>query len=434
VISRLIALLLLLACAVCGAANTATANGDPEALLAAGELRAEVLVETPAPLYQRAPFILAVEIGTPRWFSRGTRVADFRIPGAVVLPVSSFADNRSARIDGRTWSLQRWRFRVYPRKQGPLALPPLRVFVSVNQESGEAAEGDLTLRAPRVTIVTPPGVPADRDWVAARALDVDEAWEGEHEDLRVGDALVRRRRLRIADAPAMTLPQQTLPKIEGLSLYQAPPDVQDSNTRGSLNGTREEHLVITIEAAGDYEIPGASWYWFDTGSGEMHELTLPPRRFSASAAANVTVVTGAGDRIILRAGPWLAIAGLAFVALLLGLRFRRALGASSGRLQRRIAARRAWARALREADAARALDLLRARAAGSGEASALRAVLAGQTVPLDTLEALLAAAYGGAPLPAREALWRLWHGLGGRGRRRASRAPALYLNPPASGR
>jgi hypothetical protein len=127
----------------------------PQTLLERGELRARVILETEPPLLQRAPLVLAVEVATPRWFSRGTRVADFRVPGAVLRPMSNFADNQTRRIDGASWTVQRWRYRIYAQDAGPLPLPALRVFVSVNTESDGSVEGELELRSPTLDIVAP---------------------------------------------------------------------------------------------------------------------------------------------------------------------------------------------------------------------------------------------------------------------------------------
>jgi hypothetical protein len=135
----LLVLLLGIGSALAGAA---TQSATPESLLASGELAAALVVDTEGPLYQRAPLVLAVEVATPRWFSRGTRVSSFRIPGAVLRPMSNFASNQSQRINGQTWSMQRWRFRVFPQEPGLLRIPELRVFVSVNTESDGNVEGE----------------------------------------------------------------------------------------------------------------------------------------------------------------------------------------------------------------------------------------------------------------------------------------------------
>ena len=165
----------------------------PRDLLDAGQLRAQMVIDTPAPRYQRAPLILAVEVATPRWFSRGTRVRDFRIPGAVVLPVSSFASNQTRREGGDTWTVQRWRFRVFPQEAGVLSLPALRVFVSVNADGG-VVEGELELRHAPLEIVVPPGAPSDGAWLAASALQLSDRWEGRQERYQIGDAFTRIRR------------------------------------------------------------------------------------------------------------------------------------------------------------------------------------------------------------------------------------------------
>ncbi|MFT4768497.1 MAG: hypothetical protein ACI8RN_001634, partial [Glaciecola sp.] len=133
-------LLVILPATMC-VSSVVNAATNLRELVADNQLRASVGIETQGELYQRAPFFLSVEIATARWFSRGTQVRDLRIPGAVVRPVSTFADNSSRRIEGETWSVQRWRFRVFPQDAGLLAIPGLRVFISVNTATDGAVEG-----------------------------------------------------------------------------------------------------------------------------------------------------------------------------------------------------------------------------------------------------------------------------------------------------
>lgn len=385
-----------------------------EELRAAGQLRARVLIETDPPHYQRAPLLLAVEVGTSRWFSGGTRVADFRVPGAVVLPASAFADNRSERIDGQTWTFQRWRFRLYAREPGALSLPPLRVSASVNHSSGDSVAGELVLETPTLDIRIPPGAPAENDWFAASDFRVEERWEGQTSSLRVGDALQRYRQFRIDDAPAMMLPERRLPGIPGLSLYPSPPDLRDRQDRGRLRGERDETLVVTFNAPGDYRIPGASWRWFDTTSGEWRLESLPDFEVTVGTASTTEVSAGRIHRVPER---FKLIAGSAamLLAILLWMGWRVLRDSAFWRQYQR---RRDFLTALHQGDACAALARLQAAAIERHGDPLLSRRVTSDSMAADLLRRLLAAGYApAAPRKSRplfrageaKALWRAIH-------------------------
>ncbi len=414
------------------AAHSAIAATTLEELLADGQLSAEVVVDTPPPLYQRAPIVLAVEVATPRWFSRGTRVRDFRVPGALVRPVSNFADNQSRRIDGDSWSVQRWRFRLFAQNPGPLSLPPLRVFVSVSTADHGVVDGELQLQPPVIKTIAPPGTENLESWVAASSLRIDERWDGELESYVAGDALTRHREFLIEDAPAMVIPGAADTQIEGLSVYTAPAEVADRSDRGRLSGVRRERQVFTFEQPGTYTLPGASYAWFNTRTATIETIALPERVVVVGTGAEQADTAGAdSSRATL---PWQVIAALIVFATGLVLLARSRVGEFIARGIRRLRERwkreRAFARALREGDSQRILALLYQRLDTTSHNQLVTAFAA---MPREraTCEQLMAHAYGNGEAPQKAEIRKLWKNLGA-----ASPAPtagrSLSLNPAPS--
>lgn len=396
-----------------------------EELRAADRLRTQIVVETEEPLYQRAPVVIAVEVATPRWFSRGTRVRDFRIPGAVLRPVSNFADNQSRRVDGETWSVQRWRFRVYGTEAGRLEIPPLRVTISVNTESHGVVDGELQVQAPTLVLERPPGTESLDVWVAASALRVDQVWEGRLEDYETGDALTLVRRYRIEDAPAMVLAGSSPTEVDGMAVYAAPPVVEDQSNRGRLVGLREERFVYTFERSGSYTIPGESVFWFNTTTAQVEEIKLDGLDVTVSGAVAEPATDERKPRSLL---PLLAgVAGLAILALLWRLLrnaplSQRLINPMRARLEERRA-HSEYRRAVASEDSQRCVALLYARL-DPGMHQQLSAAIGGES-----LQQLMAHAYGDAPSPPPAAalleLWRAVKARDGAG----DESARLTLNP-----
>lgn len=433
-----------------------------EDLIAAGDLSVTVTVDTQAPYYLRAPLIFAVEVATPRWFSRGTRVRDFRVENAIVRPVSAFADNQSQQRDAVTWSMQRWRFRLYPQREGTLTLPHLSVFVSVNTEEHGVVEGDVSVTPMALRIETPPGLDSGDTWVATPSLRIEQQWSGLNEVYLPGDAISRTRRFTIEDAPAMVLDARELPDIPGLSLYQAPARLDDESSRGSLRGIREEQLVITAEQAGDFTIPGAAYTWLNTRTGNLETIELEAYSFRVQNVADSGSPVGAGAKsewpspaslrallipvsglMIAIATIWLLRRSIRFPAL------QHVIDRGKSSLHY-LGAKKDYYRAAQSQDAVRCLNLLYEQLCQGSDARSLAIAVGDDRRANNTLRQLLARAYapgheGG--LPDRDDMQQLWlcvvqtcrrssrlHWPGHAHRHDDSNAAAtpLAINPPPS--
>lgn len=419
-------------------------------LVADNQLQASVSIDTSAELYQRAPFTLSIEIATDRWFSRGTRVRDFRIPGAVVRPVSSFADNSSRRINGETWSVQRWRFRVFPQDAGLLSIPRIRVFISVNTATEGAVEGELLLNSTSAEIDAPPGFENLSTWIASPALSIEQRWDGLLDNYIPGDAITRTRIFVVQDAPGMMLEASQLVETPGLSFYASPAQVVDESNRGTLTGTREESLVITFEAPGQYRIPGLDYVWFNTSTKTLETVSLPALEVDVLAAEALPVEQQ--ERLQLSLRPSLILGSATVLLLVLLLWFGRnsslSLRARSA-LKRRLEQRRsysAYLHALQAQNTVRCVQLLYQQLTASGaRRQLLDAVRTVETVPDQSgntpgspqtpehsLRLLLDHAYGkGKALPNKKDAQTLWR-IVSRDSSHKDNASGLQLNPTSS--
>jgi hypothetical protein len=267
------ALYLILVLAIAQVTQAATIKS----LISVGELEARTVVQTPAPLLQKAPIVIAVEVSTAHRFKHGTRVRDFTVPGALMRPISKFAFNETRRRGGDTWAFQTLRFRLYPERAGSLRTPALTTFVSVETETHGVVEGEVNLQVPPLEVEAPTGTEGLASWVAATEFEVDESWEGVLEAYQIGDAVTRIRRFAINGVPAMAIPASPQIKLDGIQIYHAPALVDDKTVGGSLEGVREERVVFTVKAGGTHTIPGHRIHWFNLQIQAVEQIDFPDR-------------------------------------------------------------------------------------------------------------------------------------------------------------
>lgn len=404
---KLLCLVLILAIARVAQAATI------EELMTTGELEARVMVETPAPHFQKAPILIAVEVGTPHTFKLGTRVRDFTVPGTLVRFASKFAFNETRRRGGDSWAFQTVRFSLYPEHIGSLNTPAFTTLISVETGAHGVVEGDVRLQVPPLEVEAAPGTEDLDSWVAASEFEVDESWEGVLDSYQIGDAVTRTRRFSINGVPAMAIPASPPIELNGVQVYQAPALVDDKPVGGSLEGIREERVVFTLKAGGTHTIPDYRIHWFNLKTQAVEQIDFPGRTFvvpGAQAPDDAAAPEPEGEtRNLVYWG--LAVLGAALTYLLL----RWLLGTTGYRsLRNHLDVWRghrrdkaAFMSAAAQQDSRRCLALLYKRMSEHAEWQLSTACAADQQLSA-TSAALMAHAYGDGPPPEATELKRLW--------------------------
>lgn len=432
---KLLVLILVLVSAPVALAETI------EDLIAAGELEAHVVVDTPAPLFQKAAVVIAVEVGTPGRFSkRGTRIRDFTVPGTLVRPGSKFAFNETRRRGGDSWAFQSWRFKLYSQRSGTVSVPALKTFISVETKTKGVVEGEIELQVPPLAIEVPPGTEGLTSWLAATEFKVDESWEGLLETYQIGDAVTRTRRFTIKGAPAMAIPASPPVELDAVQVYQAPALVDDKAVGGSFEGVREERMVFTIKAGGTHTIPGLRLHWFNLKTQAVETIDLPGRTLDLPGTAKPNAAAASeprdntGNPLV-----WglAVVLGVAFSSLLIRW-FRRIRQATwyrtlcdhlaTWRSHRR--ARKAFMRAAAQQDSRRCLMLLYRRMSDHPQWQLSTACAADPQ--LRTISAALTAhAYSDGQPPEVSELQRLWE-ICTTPKKQREKQSGLRLNPGPS--
>lgn len=229
---------------------------------------------------------LYIEVATDGFFSGGTTIAEFEIPGVVVLRREQFAVNATRMQDGVSWAVQRWKIALYPQRSGFFEVPSIAVGVV----SGPAAQRiETTTRAFGFSVRLPGELSETGDWVAVPRLEVVETYDRPDsalETLEPGDAVVRVVEMRASDTVAMMLPALRFPAPPGVSVYRDPPRLEDSVNRGTSRASRRETITYVIEKAGRYALPRTDILWWNTDSNEPDQHSLPARTLITSGFAD----------------------------------------------------------------------------------------------------------------------------------------------------
>ena len=244
------------------------------AAVAGAEVRIDAFAEPEGDIYLGQRVRLIVDVRTDTWFTSAPRYPELKIEGAIALLPEAFGVNFTERERGTTWAGQRQRYVLFPQRVGELTIPPIDVPLAVSTDGSAGEAQVVTTPGVTINVVAPPGSADVPAFVTTPRLRVTEEWDGDFENLKVGDAITRRITQSADDVFALLLPAVEFADIEGFGVYPGTPQLDDRVARGSYTARRTDQVTYVMQTEGDYEIPEVEIHWFDLGKKTMVTETL----------------------------------------------------------------------------------------------------------------------------------------------------------------
>ena len=120
---------------------------------------------------------------------------------------------------------------------------------------------------------------------ASPAYSLKQSVDRSLNKLKVGDAIVRRISQRAESVVAMNLPGLSFASLDGVSIYPAEAQLNDTGgERGSVRvGERIDSVTYVLRKEGRQELPGLKVGYFDTVGGKMRWASVPALGFEVAA-------------------------------------------------------------------------------------------------------------------------------------------------------
>jgi len=257
-----------------------------QSLISDNKLSVEIRLVSSLPIIVKQPVLFQVEVATERWFAKGTYLEYPRVPDAVMLPASGLGINGTKEINRVTWSSQTREITLYATKSGDYQLPPVEIHVSVHTENEGVVQGSVYTEPLDFSVLVPEALKQYEEYIVSPDVQIDiKEDQVEKESYAVGEAVLQTITISASDVPGMMLPTLTMPEIKGLSIYHKPAQLNDKSSRGELTGIRVESFTFIFEQAGEYQIPGQTFYWWNMQTQELTELTIPAKKWTVSGVA-----------------------------------------------------------------------------------------------------------------------------------------------------
>ncbi|MDH5905782.1 BatD family protein [Vibrio splendidus] len=227
--------------------------------------------------------ILNIEVATPRWLTGGTRIGSIEIPNVIAKQRNQLATNYTERVNGTTWSRQRWEVTLYPMTSGEFVIPTVPVRIQVSAPDGSNVGGTLYTQPIKFEASLPSGLlDNESPWFSATEVDIEQQWQRSSENLKVGDAITRTVTIKAKDSLSVLLPDVL--NNESTQQYQAYPQpnrLDDTQDRGNYRSSRIEETVYVIQQGGEFTLPEFSFQWWDSKNQRLETVVVKGNVFEA---------------------------------------------------------------------------------------------------------------------------------------------------------
>jgi hypothetical protein len=258
-------------------------SGDVELIAWVGEKPKSGDKITPTKVSVNEQVILNIEVATPRWLTGGTRIGSIEIPNVIAKQRNQLATNYTERVNGTTWSRQRWEVTLYPMTSGEFVIPTVPVRIQVSEPDGSNVGGTLYTQSIKFEASLPSGLlDNESPWFSATEVDTEQQWQRSSENLKVGDAITRTVTIKAKDSLSVLLPDVL--NNESTQQYQAYPQpnrLDDTQDRGNYRSSRIEETVYVIQQGGEFTLPEFSFQWWDSKNQRLETVVIKGNVFEA---------------------------------------------------------------------------------------------------------------------------------------------------------
>ncbi|EAP96005.1 BatD family protein [Vibrio splendidus] len=290
-------------------------SGDVELIAWVGEKPKSGDKITPTKVSVNEQVILNIEVATPRWLTGGTRIGSIEIPNVIAKQRNQLATNYTERVNGTTWSRQRWEVTLYPMTSGEFVIPTVPVRVQVSAPDGSNVGGTLYTQSIKFEASLPSGLlDNESPWFSATEVDTEQQWQRSSENLKVGDAITRTVTIKAKDSLSVLLPDVL--NNESTQQYQAYPQpnrLDDTQDRGNYRSSRIEETVYVIQQGGEFTLPEFSFQWWDSKNQRLETVVIKGNVFEAKHTVQSFIK--AYMSVFISVGLAVVLCGMLFVAV-----------------------------------------------------------------------------------------------------------------------
>jgi len=192
-------------------------------------------------------------------------------------------------VNDKAFKVFERKYAIFPQKSGTLEIPPLVVDVILpsrqrtrsffDQLSARGENVKLRSKAEEIPVLEKlPEYPAAATWLPTSQLIIDDKWNNNSQELKVGESTTITISLAAGGLMGEQLPPVEFQESNGLKLYQGKAEVENIITANGINGVRRESIALIPTQAGTFELPEIRIPWWNKTLNKIEYAIIPAKQ------------------------------------------------------------------------------------------------------------------------------------------------------------
>lgn len=212
-------------------------------------------------------------------------------------------DTRYTRkINNKLYRVAEYAYALFPQTSGTLTIPVLRWDIKMPKDSrnrnffGFSGRYEISRqRTEEKTIDVrprPTSFPANKPWIPASQLTLEESWSTSPRDFKIGEPITRNITLTAKGLMASQLPKISQ-DIENndVKTYADQPSINDETTDKGVHSVRTESAAVVIASGGPINLPAIKVPWWDTTTDTLKYAEIPAQTIQSTTPAPSKTIT-----------------------------------------------------------------------------------------------------------------------------------------------
>ncbi|MGI9530306.1 BatD family protein [Lutimonas sp.] len=255
---------------ICLLLLVSTANGFGQ-----GHLYSEVTFDR-SKVYVGEPVEVSIGIYTSTWFTKGVNFGNIKVNGAFSVYFRSVASSK--RVNGKNYSGVVAIYNVFPYDNQDLEFPSLELNVETpNEGDSKGVRRTIKTNPRKITVKPVPNNYKSDQWLVSTGVTVQESWQGDLNNVKVGDVIQRRIYRNAYRTVSELIPPIHWDSIENISLYPTRAEIKSEKTKTSISASRSEGVRYLFEKEGPVTLPEIAITWWNPRQNKLFKRTLAAR-------------------------------------------------------------------------------------------------------------------------------------------------------------
>ncbi|MBL4608744.1 MAG: protein BatD [Pseudomonadales bacterium] len=268
--------------------NVALASTQSSKLL---QTQPQIMVE--AVVDKTSPYVQEQMLYTVRLLFQGIQIRQWnlsepKVDDALIHPLGEPVQY-DKNIGGITYGVLEKRYAIFPQSSGELRISPItfsgvisdgkRNYIGRGQQIIKRSQAiDITVQPKNSTF---PNI----NWLPAKALQLEEHWSPELNDLKVGESVTWTIVTKALGQSSATLPPLNIKFPTEFKTYPDQAKLEEGQNADGLIGRRSESIAIIATTSGAFTLPAVEISWWNTQTNQLQTSKIPGRSITVIAAA-----------------------------------------------------------------------------------------------------------------------------------------------------